>query len=876
MHSRRLLPGYALGLAALAYCGVATAANGLYPNQFFATLNAPGAIVSADMNGDGKLDLIELGFDQTIAVLIGKGDGTFASPKDYYVSGNVPEALAVADLNGDGKLDIVVANNADGTIGVLLGNGDGTFKAQTQVQAASGKGTPAPLYAVGTGPISITIADVNNDGHPDIIVANFTDATLSILLNNGNGTFKTQTTMPVGLGPTYVTAADMNRDGKMDLLVNSSEDDSFGVLLGHGDGTFRIEVATRLGPFSTAQALQTMLVGDFQHDGKLDVITTTSDLNAQTVLYFRGEGNGSFLPGRTLTTGRQTAYLAAADVNGDGLPDLIAGSFASSTLRVMFANGNGGFTAGTDYPAIGITGSLTTQAFTVGDFNGDGHPDIASVNSGGSLIQVLYNDGQGHFHLANTYAAGVAPVDVQTADLDGDHHLDLVDLNSVDGTMDVRLGLGDGTFQAMQTYPVGPNPQRLLLVDVNHDGKLDAVTVNFGDGTISVLLGNGDGTFQSRRTFDAGPNAVDLAVGDMDQDGKLDLLVANTVVNTVSILRGNGDGTFKARVAYPAANSVNGLTVGDIDHDGFPDVVTVGSFVSVLRNDRKGGLVTPTFQNSGNSIDIYTATGVRVELRDVNNDREPDILVADSANSQLVVLRGNHLGYFTRVPSDFPTCANPRNLVLGDLNADGELDVAMACQGSSSVGVLLGNGLGGFLNFAYPAELEPRSVAIGDFNEDGQPDLVTANSGSDSLNVLMQIHGVVAKDKAPTALNAPFFIADGNLAQAGQFQALDADGDGVSYVLVTPPPADLATISVSSDGSFLYLAATGVTGITSMQFQATDGVKLSNIATVTINVQKNSSGGGSGDKGHGLLGGFWLPFLPMFGLFAILRRRRRS
>ncbi len=868
MHSRRLLPGYALGLAALAFCGAASA-RGLYPSQFFNTLNSPAAIVSADVNGDGFPDLVEIGQDQTIAVLINKGDGTFKSPLEYYVAGNSPTALAVADLRHDGKLDIIVVNNVDNTISVLLGKGDGTFVAPTADEQLAGTVKAAPVYAVGSGPVALAIGDMNGDGIPDVLVANLNADTISILRGNGDGTFKTQTTVPTGRGPIFVALGDMTNSGRLDILVNNNFDDTLGVILNKGASIYAPMTTIKLGPQLPTTLPQMMVVGDFNHDGKQDVITTTAEADGQTVLYFTGRGDGTFNKGRSFTTGLQTTYLAVADVNGDGFQDMIAGSLANGTIRVLLGNSNGGFQIDADYPASGIADAFSVQAFTVANFRGSGKPDIALINTTGSFIQVLYNDGSGRFHLDNSYDTGATPTDVETADLNGDNHLDIVESNSADNTLGVRLGNGNGTFQALQTYKVGANPQRVLLVDLNGDGKLDAVTVNAGDSTVSVLLGNGDGTFQAAHNFDAGPNAVDIGSGDMDQNGKIDLVVANAVVNTVSILRGNGDGSFKARTAFAANTQVNGLAVGDVDHDGFPDVVTVGSGVAVLRNDKQGGLISPAVNKFGLSVDFYPAIGTRVSLADVNHDGNLDMLIADFSDNELVVLLGNRLGFFSVIPSVFPTCTNPRSVAVADLNDDGDPDVVVGCDGSSTLGVLLGNGQGGFLSTPYPSEISPRGVAIGDFNEDGQPDLVVVNSGSDNMNVLTEIPGVVAGDHAPRTLSNVLSIADGRQPVTGGFEALDVDGDPLTFVAIQLPSQ--GTFSYNTGfGTYIYQANTGYVGPDTMTFQVTDGVKVSNISTVSINVRSNPTTSTS----HSLLGAFWLPLLPLLGLFTLLRRRR--
>jgi VCBS repeat protein/Big-like domain-containing protein len=624
-----------------------------------------------------------------------------------------------------------------------------------------------------------------------------------------------------------------------------------------------------------------MVVGDFGHDGNMGVITTTTSLDGDTVIYLAGKGNGGFEPARRVGTGLQTTGLATADVNGDGLPDLIAGSAANGTVRVLFGNSSGGFNPGTDYPAAGVAGGLPQQSMTLADFSGTGKPDLAVVNTSGSFMQLLYNDGTGHFHLQNSYATGTMPSDVETADLNADGHLDLVETDSADGTLGVRLGNGDGSFQALQTYQVGANPQRLLLVDVDGDGILDAVTVNTGgdstsrngDGTVSVLLGNGDGTFRAARDFNAGPNVVDVAAGDMDKDGKLDLVVANSVVNGVSILRGNGDGSFKAPVRFFAGTQINALAVGDLGHSGFLDVVTVGGTVAVLHNDHKGGLTQPTVDtNTGLSRDLYLGTGVRITLADIRHVNQLDALIADSSNSQLAVLTNFGGGLFRQTRSVFPTCGNPRSLALADLNADGNKDVVVACGSSGAVGVMLGNGQGGFLNTPYPAEITPRGVAIGDFNEDGQPDLAVVDGDSDIMTVTTQIPGVVASDRAPVALSGSLTIANGRDPQNSGFEAFDPDNDPLVYVATTLPVN--GTFSYNpADGSFSYQANTGIVGTDTAEFQVSDGIKLSNVAKETLVVQTNPVGGSS----HGgFLGTFWLPLLPILGLFAALRRRRRN
>ncbi|HSN16780.1 MAG TPA: FG-GAP-like repeat-containing protein [Gammaproteobacteria bacterium] len=879
MHSRRSLPSVVLGLAALACCGAAGAKD-LFPTQFVGTLNSPGSVVMADLNHDGAKDLVEIGADGTVAVLLNDGSGTFKPPAEYYVtSSNVgttafpdPRAVVAADVNGDGIPDLIVVNSAANSVSVLIGRGDGTFIAQTATQAVAGIGTPAPSYPVGQGATSAAVADLNGDGKPDIVTADFRDNTVSVLLNKGNGTFAARSTVLVGNGPDFVTIADLNKDGKPDVIVSDSSDDSFTVLLGKGDGNFTLEPEVRVGPSPGRPTLQMVVVEDFDNDGNPDLISTNTNPNSSIVMYYPGMGDGTFGAPHGILTGPDTLFLQATTLDASGNLGFIAGSTADGAIHVMFGKGNGGFASGAKYPAFGLSTSLASQAFAVGDVNGDGKPDVAVVNSTGSFVQILYNDGNGGFHQTNSYDLGSQPADMRASDLNGDGHDDVVEVNSADGTVGVLLGHGDGTFQAMQTYPVSGHPVRLALADVNGDGKLDVVTANNDgvNGTISVLLGNGDGTFQPALNLPAGANPMDVAVADMDHDGKMDIVVGNATVNTVSVLYGKGSATFSLPKSFPAGSQINALAVGDLTHDGFPDVVTVGGNVAVLRNDGQGGLVPIVLNKNGRSQDTYSAIGNRIVLKDVNADGDLDMVIADYSNSELTVLLGNRLGYFTRVPLVSPTCSNPNNLAASDINGDGHMDVVVSCAGSSSIGVMLGNGRGTFINGTYPAELNPRGVATADFNEDGNPDIAVINGDSDNMNVLLQIPGVVAHDNAPRVISAPFSVVGSVTAASGLFEAVDADGDGLTYIVVNQPAEGSLSYSTTT-GTFSYLANPGYVGPDSMTFEVSDGVKLSGIGTVNIDVR--SSGGSSSSK-HGFLGGLGLPLLPLLGILTLLRRRR--
>ena len=846
MHIRRIASVILTGMAALA-AGPALAAD-LYPSLSFTNPTGPAAVVMGDVNGDGFQDLITVGQSNFISVMLNNKDGTFASPKAFYQTNGIPQAIAVADVNHDGIPDIISASPSTNDVSVLLGVGNGLFHGQT----ASGNGTAAPSYGVGVQPVYVLVADVNGDGHPDIITADYVGGTVSVLINRGNGTFRTGVSYTVGRGPDCVEVADMNGDGNPDIVVANSTDNTLAVLRGKGDGTFAKPQFTLLGFLPQQATFQAIAVADLNHDGHPDVVVTDTGSTASTFHVLLGKAGGGFEHPKRFNTDLNPRYVRIADVDGDGNPDIIVSNLGALTVRVFFGNGAGWFHNPRSYPAPGINGEVELQGFAVGDVDNDGKPEIVTVNPASLAVRMLKNDGSGSFNPPGTHNTGHTPSAVTTGDINNDGHADVVVADSADDDVEVRLGNGDGTFQATVSYSVGANPQRVILADVNGDGNLDLITANFGDDNVSVRLGNGDGTFRAERRYDAGEAVVGLAVADMDQDGNPDIVAANSVVNTVSVLLNKGNGTFAARKAYPASNIVDDLAVGDVNHDGFPDVVTAGGAVSVLFNDKHGGLEPVPLNASNTSTHLYPGSGYRVALADLDHDGNLDIIVVDYSNSQIDVLRGNHEGFFQRPPQPYLTCSNPLGIAVADVNNDGNLDAVVTCTGSHTVVTMFGNGLGGFVGAIYPAEIDPRDVAIADFNEDGEQDLAIVNGVSDSLNISLATPNIISTDRAPEAASGTLDVPDGKTAQAGTLSAIDKDGDFILYGISGNAHHGSVTLNPAT-GDFSYTALGTFVGKDHLIYQVTDGVKLSNLALVKVTVDKNTTGQGGGGGSLGLL-----------------------
>ena len=357
-----------------------------------------------------------------------------------YAVGSGANPVAVADVNGDGKLDLICpfsqfqcadpsGNNGQGnTLVVLTNNGSGGFAANAAL-------------TVGRGPYHVATADVNGDGSVDLISANNGDNSLTVLTNNGRGGFSFSATLPAGPAPTCVIAAYLRGNGKPDLICPDFHANTVTVWFNNGDGTFGTNATLTVdsGPYWVAAA-------DVNGDGLVDLICADLRCNAapgNTLTVLTNNGAGGFGLNATLTVGKNPLCVAAADVNNDGKPDLISANFGDNSWTVLTNDGSGGFvtsaTIGSPLPA-----GYVADTFAVGDFNGDGWPDLICGTSGpgcsggDNKLIVLTNNGAGGFGYSTTLYAGNKN-NVTAADLNGDGKLDLVAANYLDGTVTVML-----------------------------------------------------------------------------------------------------------------------------------------------------------------------------------------------------------------------------------------------------------------------------------------------------------------------------------------------------------------------------------------------------------------------------------------------------
>jgi hypothetical protein len=375
------------------------------------------------------------------------------------------------------------------------------------------------VAAVGVGSVSVK-SPAPGGGKSEVIFVPIAAAEISTIFPS-----TASSTVNVGTKPLGLVTADFNGDGISDIAVANNLSGDVSILLGNGDGTF----TTKSTP-SAGTGANWLAVGDFNEDGNLDLAVANCGCT--------GAGGVSILLG-----------------NGDG----------TFTLKSSPNTGIGAF------------------AVTTGDFNGDGHLDIAVVNQTDGTVTILLGQGDGTFVSGATLIVGSNPKVIVAGDFNEDGILDLAVSNKASNTVSVLLGIGDGSFQSQATFPTSGSgsPTGLIAADFNGDGHLDLAAVNTSD--VGILLGNGNGSFALKANPGTGTSALTTGVsGDFNGHGKVDIVVSDSAAGQFFLLGGVGDGTFSPAVTYTTAVGAFGVTTGDFNGDGALDLAVSNSTANNL------------------------------------------------------------------------------------------------------------------------------------------------------------------------------------------------------------------------------------------------------------------------------------------------------
>jgi VCBS repeat protein len=549
-------------------------------------------IATADVDGDGAVDVVVSvpDSDGRLQILRNDGTGGFSTLAEVVVS-PFPEVLAVGDVNGDGLADVIVAHNGVQQIWVLFGDGTGQLR------------FGGVLFGTAIG---LAIDDLDADGVPDL-VATVQDGVVTYR-GIGGGAFD-YGLYTAGGGNRGCSIGDVDGDGLRDLVLETGYPRVHRTRVNAGAGPAEIQVR---------ELADAIVAVDLDLDGRLDLVT--ADPRTGTIVVRRGTSGGGFGAASTVpgVTTSDRALLVAADLQGDGRPDILVActpdsAITTGAMDVLVNDRSAGLVPGQSIPCSGaVIGAC------VADFGGDRIPDLAiahafdqnATNPG--YIDLYGGNGDGTFTPTGRLWLSVAAESIVFGDWDEDGRMDFAYRDAVrripaSTRLHVVLHGSAGFFETATTaFPTGEFFNHLTTADVNGDGHADLVLFG-GQIGARLVLGDGLGGFALQPILDDDTSTADVSVGDFDGDGTPDVATLSARFHRVGIRLGEGGEFRRAPAYFGTANRPAHIVQGDFDQDGRLDLALLcngefGSVVDVLRNDTPDALAVACTGRVGDAV----------------------------------------------------------------------------------------------------------------------------------------------------------------------------------------------------------------------------------------------------------------------------------
>ena len=665
----------------------------------------PERIIAADLDGDHVQDLAVLSPGENVVdILLGRGDGRFlheaplsVKPKGVLASSR---DLAVGDWDGDGSPDLLISEREPARIQVYTGNGRGGF-------------ARGPVVAAGADPRYLAIADVNVDGAADIIVGGCEDGSVLLLAGDGRGGVQdstyvrldgcvarvgmivteagpricaaytnvnthvgyitllppadpnAQTTYELPGGPTHFGVADMNGDGLVDLIVTCPASVVVSILLGQGDGSFKPRQDYR-----TPGAFRGIGLLDATGDGVIDLVT--GDYSDDALVVISGFAGSATPQVRRFLSGVAPFDLCVGDFNGDGVPDVAQANTNSRSVSIHFGRPDGGF-------GVLVSEPLTATQVTEAKIDGDSSPDVL-VAAGSYAASILTGGGRLNGPIPSLITTGGIGYFIPV-DMDGDGTLDFVGARFE--SLFVCHGFGDGRFGVLGRYPITGSPT-IAVGDIDADGDSDVVDVN--PGGLFAFINNGAGMLSDPVRSAFGVSTTQIALTNLNGDAFPDLVIAGYPPSTLLTYYGNGAGGFAFHSATPVSGFTYVFALLDFDNDGIMDLAAPNDHMVIIMHGT-GNSFVPV-----DSVEVGMAP-LDVKAKRVGSSDDWYVATANRDANSVSVLVVDVTGH-VRDEQDIGTERLPLSVAMVDVTGDGLDDIVTAHAAEQKIVMLRNNGPG--------------------------------------------------------------------------------------------------------------------------------------------------------------------------------------